>query len=78
MALPGLEPGFLVGQSHFLITIPTDLCKHKGNLDFYTLPLFCAVTQLVWAHRYKPAVRGFDSRGCQWNFFIDIILPAAL
>jgi len=25
--------------------------------------------------RYKPEGRGFDSRWCHWNFFIDIILP---
>ena len=27
-----------------------------------------AVTQLVEALRYKPEVRGFDFRWCQWNF----------
>jgi len=37
-----------------------------------------AVAQLVKALRYKPEGRGFDSRRCHWNFFIDIILPAAL
>ena len=37
-----------------------------------------AVAQLVEALRYKPEGRGFDSRWCHWNFFIDIILPAAL
>jgi hypothetical protein len=37
-----------------------------------------AVAQLVEALRYKPEGRGFDSRGCHWIFFIDIILPAAL
>jgi hypothetical protein len=26
-----------------------------------------AVAQLVEALRYKPEVRGFDSRWCQWN-----------
>ena len=26
----------------------------------------------------KPEGRGFDSRWCHWNFFIDIILPAVL
>ena len=26
------------------------------------------VTQLVEALRYKPEVRGFDSRWCHWNF----------
>jgi hypothetical protein len=30
------------------------------------------------ALRYKPEGRGFDSRWCHWNFFVDIILPAAL
>ena len=37
-----------------------------------------AVVQLVEALRYKPEGRGFDSRWCQWIFFIDIILQAAL
>ena len=37
-----------------------------------------AVAQLVEAPRYKPVGCGFDSRWCHWNFFIDIILPAAL
>jgi len=36
------------------------------------------VEQLVVALRYKPECRGFDSRLWHWNFFIDIILPAAL
>ena len=36
------------------------------------------VAQLVEALRYKPEGRGFDSRWCHWNFFIDIILPATL
>jgi len=35
------------------------------------------VAQLVEALRYKLAGRRFDSRGCHWIFFIDIILPAA-
>jgi len=33
-----------------------------------------AVAQLVEALRYKPEGRGFDSRWCHGNFFIDIIL----
>jgi multisubunit Na+/H+ antiporter MnhE subunit len=37
-----------------------------------------AVSQLVEALRYKPEGRGFDSRWCQWIFFIGIILPVAL
>jgi hypothetical protein len=37
-----------------------------------------AVAQLVEALRYKPLGRRFDSRWCDWIFFIDIILPAAL
>jgi len=37
-----------------------------------------AVAQLVEALCYKSEGRGFDSRWCQWNFFIDIILPAVL
>jgi hypothetical protein len=37
-----------------------------------------AVAPLVEALRYKSEVHGFDSRCCHWEFFIDIILPAAL
>jgi len=37
-----------------------------------------AVAQLVKALRYKPEDRGFDSRWGHWDFFIDLVLPAAL
>ena len=37
-----------------------------------------AVAHLVEALHYKPEVRGSDSRRRHWNFFNDIILPAAL
>jgi hypothetical protein len=37
-----------------------------------------AVAQLVEALRYKSEGRSFDFRWCNWIFFIDIILPAAL
>ena len=41
--------------------------------------LFCtAVEQLVGALRYKSEGRGFDSRWYHLNFFIEMILPAAL
>jgi hypothetical protein len=45
--------------------------------------IFCAynwhvLAQLVEELRYKPKGRGFDSRWCHLEFFIDIILPAAL
>jgi hypothetical protein len=33
---------------------------------------------VVEALRYKPEGRGIDSRWCQLEFFIDIILPAVL
>jgi hypothetical protein len=36
-----------------------------------------AVSQLIEALHYTPDGRGFDSRWCQWDFFIDI-LPATL
>jgi len=36
------------------------------------------VARLVEALRYKTEGRRFDFRLCHWNFFIDIILPAAL
>jgi hypothetical protein len=37
-----------------------------------------AVAQLVKALRYKPEVRGFDYPIVSMEFFIDIILQAAL
>jgi hypothetical protein len=37
-----------------------------------------AVAQLVKALSCKPEGRGFDFRWCHWDFFIDLILPAAL
>jgi len=37
-----------------------------------------AVAQLVEALRYKPEDCGFDSPMVSVEFFIDIILPAAL
>jgi len=37
-----------------------------------------AVAQLVEALRYKSEDRGFDSPLVSLEFFIDIILPAAL
>jgi hypothetical protein len=36
------------------------------------------VTQFVEALLYKPEGRGFDSRWSYWNFFVDMILSAAL
>ena len=41
-------------------------------------PRTLLVAHLFEALRYKPEGRGFDSRWCQWIFFIDIILPAAI
>jgi hypothetical protein len=43
----------------------------------YRKELAHMVAQLVEALRNKPEGRGFDSRWCQRNFFIDN-LPAAL
>jgi len=36
------------------------------------------VAQLVGTLRYNSEGRGFDSRWCHLEFFIDTILPAAL
>ena len=36
------------------------------------------MAQLVEALRYRPESRGFDSLMVSLEFFIDIILPAAL
>ena len=52
-----------------------------GVCTGYTRVTYCtnvAVARLVEALRYKPEGRGFDSRWCHWNFFIDTILLAAL
>jgi hypothetical protein len=40
--------------------------------------VLAAVAQFVEALRYKPAGHGFDSRWCQWIFFISMILSVAL
>jgi hypothetical protein len=48
----------------------TETTRHNGG----TL----LVVQLVESMRYRAEGRGFDSRWCHWNFFIDKILPAAL
>jgi hypothetical protein len=58
--------------------------KLDWNWILYCAGNFChfhwwhAVAQLVGALRYKSEGRGFDSRWCDLEFFIDIILPAAL
>jgi hypothetical protein len=44
---------------------PLDAFEARGGAD-------------VEALRYQPEGRGTDSQWCHWNFFIDIILPAAL
>jgi hypothetical protein len=48
------------------------------NNSFYTYCKGHAVTQSVEALRYKSEGRGFDSPMMSLEFFIDIILPAAL
>ena len=37
-----------------------------------------AVAQLFESLCYKPEGRGFDSRWCNWNFFIPLLLQATL
>jgi hypothetical protein len=46
----------------------------KGHLISQALRGYAVVKAL----RYKPEGRVFHSRLCNWNFFIDINLPAAL
>jgi hypothetical protein len=53
-------------------------CLHIEILMLSSPALRLAVAHLVEAMRYKPEGRGFDSWRCHQNFFIDIILPAAL
>ena len=67
---------------------PALLSLHKNRNSFGFLFVYSvtsiringkySVAQLVEALRYKPEGRGFDSRWFHLNFFIDIILPAAL
>ena len=54
------------------VTVPDNLCL--------TIRPFgaVAVAQLVEVLCYKPEGRGFGSRWCHWNVFIEIALPAAL
>jgi hypothetical protein len=52
-----------------LVTHRTDTPDIRGTL---------LVATLVEALLYKPEGRGFDSRWCHLDFFIDIILPVAL
>jgi hypothetical protein len=47
-----------VGSIFLVILIPP-ISRNWGTL---------LVAQLVEALRYKPEVRGFDSRWCLWNF----------
>jgi hypothetical protein len=54
------------------------------EIELIKIKLYCirlrghAVAQLDEALRYKPEGRGFDSPMVSLEFFIDIILPAAL
>ena len=57
--------------------------RSKSTLPVHLRPAFVAVgghavAQLVEALRCKPEGRGFDSPIGSLEFFIDIILPAAL
>ena len=47
-------------------------------LLLFLLLLITRCAQSVEALRYNPEGSGFDSRGCSFESFIDIILPAAL
>ena len=53
--------------------VTINLCQPMGAKlaqaqKMVTLPPIHAVAQLAEALRYKPEVRGFDSRWCHWNF----------
>jgi len=58
------------------IAIKRGYLRHQVS-QRYLREVAGAVTLLVEALRYKPEGRGFDSR-LSLEFFIDIILPAAL
>ena len=69
---------FVVGTlfqsvAHYSLWRPTNYVRYKtwGEGAY-------ALAQLVEALRYKPEVRGFDSPMVSLEFFIDVILPAAL
>ena len=49
-----------------------------NNIDYYCEWDTLLVAQLVEALRYKSEGRGFDSAMVSLEFFIEIILPAAL
>jgi hypothetical protein len=50
------------------VTVATDCGKYTEFPGMYRAT--CAVAQLVEALRYKPEVRGFDSRWSCWNFSV--------
>jgi hypothetical protein len=56
---------------------------HYLDILYYPIALLLHVSghpvaQLVEVLCYKSGGHGFNSRCCQWNLFIDVILPAAL
>jgi len=51
-------------------------CGNKITLYSYVQYVTSDITKICTSNRAVGG--GFDSRWCHWNFFIDIILPAAL
>jgi len=65
----------------YLIQLKTNAFVLSVNGSFVGLPASewgHAVAQLVEALGYKPEVCGFDSQWMSLEFFVDVILPAAL
>jgi hypothetical protein len=59
---------FMLCVVHYFLFL---ICQYFLRTETYTsLSLGHAVAQLVDVLRYKPEVRGFDSRWCYWNFLL--------
>ena len=66
-------------KNHLFACISYETKSKKINL-LISISSYNPHCVISWfeALRYKPEGRGFDSQWCHWNFFINIILPAAL
>ena len=60
-------------NNHYVL--PCLLRRSMSYSFIYSVEKEHAVAHLVEALRYKSEGRGFDSRWCNWNFSINIILP---
>ena len=70
--------GFISRWDHLNFSLTQSFRLHYGPRVDSRLIREHVVTQLVEELCYNPENCGFDSQWCQFEFFIDIILPAAL